>query len=719
MYNMEKTFHFNVHGMTCGGCANGVKNRLMGIDTVVDAHVDLALGQATVTHSGAVTFSHVESVFADTKFTVSNDDNSIPDDGDSMMPVVISALLTLPLVVQMVFMTVGLDKFLSVWWEMALIAPVQFIIGLRFLQGAYHSIKDRALGMDVLVALGTYSAYGLSVYNALHGYDGIYFEASGVIITLVLLGKIIESRAKTGATRALRHLMALRPKHAVVMDGNTPKTVPIDGVNIDDIVMVKPGETIPVDGVIINGTTDVDESLLTGESHSVFKTVNNTVVAGSINGDGALQIRATALAQDNTVNRIVGMVQGALAGKAPVQQVVDKITFIFVPTIVALSVLTAVVSFYFLGVNGEQSLLRAIAVLVIACPCALGLATPTALVSGLGAGARQGIIIQDMAVLSRVQNLSHVVVDKTGTLTHGKMSIALSQILHGDAKQLWGDVIAIQQFSQHPLAQAFVDYGADNDITATDAPVSDMNIVAGQGITATVGGNQYAIGNKKLVKTIGISLPKLSGTSSFIKQGGAILYIVKGTVLVGVVGVQDILRGNASSTVASMHNDGVDVVMMTGDSPSVAQNIALLTGIQTVYAGVKPQDKMSHVQKLQKGGAVVAMVGDGINDAPALAQADIGIALSGGDGGGGTDVAIETAGIVLMQSDIGLLPRAIDIASRTHNKIKQNLFWAFVYNTMAIPLAMGGFLSPSIAGLAMTFSSVSVVMNSWLLSRWK
>ena len=711
---MTQTLQFNVQGMTCGGCANGVKNRLLGIDGIVDAHVDLALETATVTHGGDVDFSHIQNTFTETKYTVSID-KSTPDDKDlSIMPVIVSAVLTLPLVAQMVFMMAGVDKFLSVWWEMALIAPVQFIIGFRFLQGAYNSIKDRSLGMDVLVALGTYSAYGLSVYNVFNGYDGIYFEASGVIITLVLLGKIIEDRAKTGATRALRHLMALRPKDAVVMDGNTPKTVPIEAVNMGDTVMVKAGESIPVDGVITSGTTDVDESLLTGESRSVFKTVEDTVVAGSINGDGALLIRATALAQDNTVNRIVNMVQGALAGKAPVQQLVDKITTIFVPTIVVLAVLSAVVSFYVLGIDGEQSLLRAIAVLVIACPCALGLATPTALVSGLGAGARQGIVIQDMAVLSRVQNLSHVVVDKTGTLTHGKMSIALSQILHGDEKQLWGDVIAMQQFSQHPLAGAFIDYGRDNNITATDAPVSDMNIVAGQGITATVGEQQYAIGNKALVKTIGISLPKLAGTSSFIKQGGAILYIVKGTVLVAVVGVQDILRGNASSTVAGLRNDGVDVVMMTGDSPSVAKNIALLTGIQTVYAGVKPQDKMSHVQQLQNDGAVVAMVGDGVNDAPALAQADLGIAM-----GAGTDVAIETAGIVLMQSDIGLLPRAIDIASRTHSKIKQNLFWAFAYNTLTIPLAMSGLLTPAVAGLAMTFSSLSVVSNSWLLSRWK
>ena len=711
---MLETLQFHVSGMTCGACANGVKNRLQGMDGVADAHVDLALETATVTHAGAVQFSHIQATFAQTKYTVSVDNDTSDDDNLSMMPVIVSAVLTVPLVLQMVLMMAGVGKFLSVWWEMALIAPVQFIIGFRFLQGAYNSIKDRALGMDVLVALGTYSAYGLSVYNVLNGYDAIYFEASGVIITLVLLGKTIEERAKSGATQALRHLMALRPKQATVMDGNTPKIVPIDGVHMGDIVMVKPGESIPVDGVIIDGTTDVDESLLTGESHPVLKTIDDTVVAGAINGDGALRVRATALAQDNTVNRIVNMVQGALAGKAPVQQLVDKITHVFVPTIVVLAVLTAVGSFTLLGVNGEQSLLRAIAVLVIACPCALGLATPTALVSGLGAGARQGIIIQDMAVLSRTPKISHVVVDKTGTLTHGKMSIALSQILHGDEKQIWGDVIAIQQFSQHPLAGAFIDYGLENSIAPTDAPVSDMNIVAGQGITATIGGHNYAIGNKKLVKTIGISLPKLSGTSSFIKQGGAILYIVKGTTLVAIVGVQDILRGNASSTVASLRGGGIDVVMMTGDSPSVAQNIALLTGIQNVYAGVKPQDKMIHVEQLQKDGNVVAMVGDGVNDAPALAQADIGVAM-----GGGTDVAVETAGIVLMQSDIGLLPRAIDITKRTQRKIKQNLFWAFAYNTLAIPLAMSGLLTPAVAGLAMTFSSISVVMNSYLLSRWK
>lgn len=713
------TIKLDIKGMTCGGCANGVNKRLQSVTGVTDAHVDLALEQATVSHDGAVTMEALVSAFDGSKYSViatdmnTHNSTQTPTGENSLdWRLWMSALLTLPLVVQMVLMAFGMGKFLSPLVEMIMIAPVQFVVGLVFVRGAVSSIRDRAANMDVLVALGTFSAYGLSVYAVITQTSHIYFEASGVIITLVLLGKRIEAKAKQGAGQALRHLMALRPKQATVMRGATPTVVPIAHVQVGDVVLVKSGEVIPADGTITQGSTDVDESLLTGESNPVFKTVSNPVVAGSINGDGAIEIQVTQQAADNTINRIVHMVQNAITGKSPVQQLVDKITMVFVPVIVVLALATVVIAYFGFGVALEKSILQAISVLVIACPCALGLATPTALVSGLGRAAKQGIVIQNLDVLEYAHRITHIVLDKTGTLTQGKMSIAMVQILHGNERQLWGDIIAIQQYSQHPLSHAFVNYGRDNDFSATDSPVTDMTTVAGKGVMGTVNGHCYAMGSREIVTELGITVPPVNKSHPFVVQGGTVLYVVRDTTVVAMVGIQDVLRPESPPTIAQLKADGITPVMMTGDSSSVAKKVALLTGIQDVFARVKPQDKMNHVQTLQQSGAVVAMVGDGVNDAPALAQADIGIAM-----GAGTDVAVETAGMVLMDSNIGLLYKALDSAKRTRKKIKQNLFWAFIYNTVAIPLAMSGLLTPAIAGLAMTLSSITVVVNSWLLSR--
>ncbi|MBC7908228.1 MAG: copper-translocating P-type ATPase, partial [Rhodospirillaceae bacterium] len=618
-----------------------------------------------------------------------------------------AVLLTLPLVVGMLTQIAGIPWSVPPVVQLVLATPVQFWIGWRFYEGAWKSLKGGAGNMDVLVALGTSAAYFLSAWHVAMGtahHANLYFEGAAVVITLVLLGKVLEARAKRSAAGAIRALMKLKPDTARVERDGTLVEIPADAVAPGDVVVVRPGERLPVDGVVVEGDSQVDESLITGESLPVAKAAGAEVVAGAVNGDGMLRIRATRVGAESTIARIIRMVQGAQASKAPVQKLVDRISAVFVPVVVALAALSFL-GWWLIGGDVEYAVAAAISVLVIACPCALGLATPTGIMVGTGVAARHGILIKDAEALERAHHANVVVFDKTGTLTEGHPAVVGQQ---GDT-DLLTLVASAQQGSEHPLAKAVL--AAAKDL----APVSDFKSLPGRGLTATVQGRALVIGSQRLMTERGVDIAALvANAETHEGQGRTVMWAAEGTRALGFIAVADPVKASARAAVAGLKALGIETVMLTGDNARAAAAVAEAVGVDRVVAEVLPEDKAAEIEKLKQAGRVVAMVGDGVNDAPALAAAHIGIAM-----GTGTDVAMQAAGITLVKGDPGLLPAALSVSRATYAKIRQNLFWAFVYNLIAIPLAALGLLTPVIAGAAMAFSSVSVVSNSLLLKRWR
>lgn len=716
-------------GMTCAACAARIEKVLGRVPGVLAASVNFADETATVSALPS-TVTAVDLIVAVQRAgysaTVRTGEaaewaaekaSAKRRSRRELAVLLISIALTAPMVAQMIWMTAGVSWMIPAWAQLLLATPVQFVVGARFYRGAWGAVRAATGNMDLLVALGTSAAYGLSVALLLWpglGDGHLYFEASATVITLVLLGKWFESRAKRSTTVAIRSMMNLRPEDASVLRGDGEVNVPVSEVAGGDVVVVRPGERIPVDGEVTGGDSQVDESMVSGESLPVEKTMGDEVTGGTINGAGLLHVRATRVGADSTLSRIIAMVRGAQASKAPVQKLVDRIAGVFVPVVVAVAAATWVV-WLLLGADAITATITAVSVLVIACPCALGLATPTAIMVGTGAAARAGILIKDADALERSHHIDKVVFDKTGTLTEGRPVVTDVVAVDANKEQLVRLVASAQRGSEHPLARAVLQ-AADTEGMEL-AAVSDFASLPGKGLRATVDGHQLRIGNRRLMDELGAPITPLDAHAIALEeQGRTVMWMAnaEGPTLLGMIAVGDRPRPQAKEAVRLLARRGIGSVMLTGDNRRTALAIAREVGIDEVVAEVLPEDKAKTVQDLRDAGAVVAMVGDGINDAPALATADLGFAM-----GTGTDVAMHTAGVTLMRGDPRLVADAISVSRRTYNKIRQNLFWAFFYNVVGIPLAALGLLSPVLAGAAMAFSSVSVVTNSLLLRRWR
>ena len=719
-----------VEGMTCAACATRVEQALARVPGVFEAHVNLAVERAHVTIAhrtvtpevlaeavGQAGYSAVLTAPADE----SRREREQAQLDRERRVLTLSAALTLPLVIGMILEVLGYEDLHVVpALEVVLATPIQFLIGLRFYKGALNALRGRTANMDVLVALGTSAAYGFSWYllqTLGEEADGeLYFEASAVIITLVLLGKYLESRARRGTTAAIRALMELRPETARLDRDGTEVEVAIGQVRPGDVAVVRPGERVPVDGEVVDGASEVDESLVTGESLPVPKATGASVTGGSINGAGLLKVRATAVGEASMLARIIRLVENAQAGKASVQRLVDRISGVFVPCVVGVAVVTFAAWLVFTG-DVEASLIAAVSVLVIACPCALGLATPTAIMTGTGAAARAGILVKDVAALEQAHRIDTVVFDKTGTLTEGRPRVVDLVGAGVPADEVARLAASVQHGSEHPLAGAIL---ADAEARGVALlPLRDFEAVAGRGVRGVVDGCRVMVGSAAFVGEVtSLDADLLETARTWENEGRTTVFVYAQRDelddLVGMIGIADPLRESAADAVRQLEALGVRTSMLSGDAVAVAERVGAALGVTDVRGAVRPDEKAAAVQDLMRSGRTVGMVGDGINDAPALAAANVGIAM-----GTGTDIAMETAGITLMRSDPRLVAGAISASRATFAKIRQNLFWAFVYNVVCIPLAAAGYLSPTLAAAAMALSSVSVVGNSLLLRRWQ
>ena len=627
-----------------------------------------------------------------------------------------SALLSLPLMLPMLWMFFGSHLHLNGWLQLVLATPVQFWLGARFYRAGLASLRAGTGSMDTLVALGTSAAFFYSCYllpwNGGTIAGSLYFEASTAVITLVRLGKWLESRAKRSTTVALRGLMALQPERATVRRQGRDVEVAVEEVSAGEPVIVRPGERVAVDGIIVEGESDLDESLLTGESFPVVKRVGEEVTGGTLNGNGLLLVQATKVGQDSTLSRIIDLVYGAQSTKAPIERLVDRVSAIFVPAVIAIAVITFAAWWWSAG-RFEPALVAAVSVLVIACPCALGLATPPAIVAGPGAAARAGILLRDIDVLERIGKVDTVVFDKTGTLTQGRPEVVNVFSTSGNSDDVLRVAASVQQGSLHPLAKATCAAAQARGLSLE--PLANFQNVTGNGVSGDVAAERVLVGNVDWLQQHSIDLTSLRAPlSDFEGRKWTSVVVAKHDTAIGVLSFSDPLRPTAKRAVASLQRKGQRVLLLSGDSAAVARHVGNELGIDEVEGRFLPEGKQRRVAELQAAGRHVAMVGDGLNDAPALAEADVGIALSGG-----TDVAQQTARVVLMRPDPELVVGVFQVAQATLAKIKQNLFWAFIYNCIGLPLAAFGRLNPMLAGLAMAMSSVSVVTSSLMLRRWR
>ncbi|WP_175714188.1 heavy metal translocating P-type ATPase [Burkholderia ambifaria] len=745
----SRDLEFDIGGMTCASCAGRVEKALAAVPGVARASVNLATERASVHGAGALDAAALIAAVTTAGYRASlaaaPDAGAVvevPSSDAAQAPesrkrreairernlVIGSAVLSAPLIVPMLVAPFGIDAMLPGWLQLVLASIVQFGFGARFYRAAWHALKARTGNMDLLVALGTSAAFGLSLWMLVRDPvdpGHLYFEASAVIVTLVRFGKWLEARAKRQTTEAIRALNALRPDRARVVEHGVERDVPLAQVRVGTTVSIRPGERVPVDGRIVSGRSHVDESLITGESLPVPKDDGDPVTAGSINGEGALVVATTAIGAETTLARIIRLVESAQAEKAPIQRLVDRVSEVFVPAILGIAVLT-LIGWLIAGAGTETAILNAVAVLVIACPCALGLATPAAIMAGTGVAARHGMLIKDAQALELAQRTTVIAFDKTGTLTEGKPSVTAFDAVGIPREQALALAATVQRQSDHPLARAVVAaHEADvvargGDTGSADIVAADARAVAGRGVQAHVDGQLLALGSTRWRDELGIDVPpELDARAAELEHAGnTISWLMRADApraLLALIAFGDTVKPGARDAVAALSARGVASVLVTGDNRGSAAAVAAALGISEVHAQVLPDDKARVVAELKRThGGVVAMVGDGINDAPALAAADVGIAMATG-----TDVAMHTAGITLMRGDPALVADAIDISKRTYRKIQQNLFWAFVYNLIGVPLAALGWLNPVIAGAAMAFSSVSVVTNALLLRRWQ
>jgi Cu+-exporting ATPase len=735
---MNKTIKLAIEGMHCASCATLITRGLTKTPGVASANVNYATHKAVVVFDEAVAkeddlLSAVEKKGYKARVMTVDEDPRLQREREQKeiarlrRQFILGVALAVPaFLIGMLLMPdgllfVGYDLPYAAYLLFALATPVQFIVGRDFYRGAWSALRNGSANMDSLIALGTSAAYFYSVYLLFFTAETMqYFEVSAVLITLVLMGKLLENAAKGRASEAIRTLMSVAPKTALVVRDGKEENVSVDDVQVGDTILVRPGEKVPVDGVIIEGSTSVDESMLTGESIPVEKQPWSMVFSGTINKHGGFTFRATKVGANTTLSQIVKLIEDAQGQKAPIQRFADVVSSYFVPIVIALSIVAFGVWYLVAGQGFAFALQAAIAVLVIACPCALGLATPTAIMVGTGEGAKSGILIKGGEALETAHKVRAIVFDKTGTVTNGKPEVTDAIPYHGLTQhELLHVAASVERRSEHPLAEAIVHFAKRHDIPLRDP--TEFKAIPGQGVSAHIEGHQFLFGNSKLMQEHSIDIADAKGTIDRLEdEGKTVMMLATTHKLVGIVAVADTIKPGARHTVERLHRLGIDVYMITGDNKRTATAIAQQAGIKraNVFAEVLPQDKAEYVKRLQLGGnRKVAMVGDGINDAPALAQADIGIAM-----GSGTDVAMETGSIVLMRNDLADVPRALRLSRLTMAKIRQNMFWALFYNVLGIPVAAGALyyatgwlLSPILAGGAMALSSVSVVGNSLLL----
>jgi Cu+-exporting ATPase len=732
---VKESVDLQISGMTCAACANRIEKGLNKLPGVTKATVNFALETAHVEYSGSqVSVQDMTAKVKQLGYAATPKEEEKEAGNHRMLEIkrqrtkfFISAILSFPLLWAMVghftwtsFIWVP-DLFMDPWFQLALATPVQFWVGMPFYTGAYKALRNKSANMDVLVALGTSAAYFYSIYLTIewfsaadHHMPGLYFETSAILITLIILGKLFEALAKGRTSEAIKTLMSLQAKTAnVVRDGNEV-TVPVEEVVAGDIVLVKPGEKIPVDGVVIDGLSSVDESMLTGESIPVEKKAGDGVTGATMNKNGSLRVEATKVGKETALAQIIKVVEEAQGSKAPIQRVADRISGIFVPIVVGIAIVTFVV--WFFAVNpGDfaDALEKAIAVLVIACPCALGLATPTSIMAGSGRAAEFGILFKGGEHLETTHRIDVIILDKTGTITKGKPDLTDVVTEGWDEVEFLQLVGAAEKNSEHPLAEAIVKGIQEKGI---ELPASEQfEAIPGFGIRSVVNEKELLVGTRKLLSKYNIVFDQALPTMEDKEASGktAMLVAIDG-IYAGMVAVADTVKETSQEAVSRLKQMGIQVVMITGDNQRTAEAIAKEVGIDHVLAEILPEGKAEEVRKLQAQGKKVAMVGDGINDAPALATADIGMAV-----GTGTDVAMEAADVTLMRGDLNSIPDAIYMSRKTMTNIKQNLFWALAYNSLGIPIAAIGLLAPWLAGAAMALSSVSVVINALRLQRVK
>ena len=717
----HETRELAIIGMTCATCAGRVEKALRAVQGVTGAEVNLASEKAMVEGYAGVLrpadlIAAVRRAGYDGELLTGDAerDRALLAAEDRRLKretwrIGAAVMLSAPLLLPMVSVPV------PGWLQLVLATPVQFILGARFYAGSWKALRARTGNMDLLVALGTSTAYFYSLYLMLAGPPGghLYFEAAAVVIALVMVGKGMELRAKRSTTAAIRALMSLRPERARIERDGGEIEVPIAAVAVQDLVVVRPGERLPVDGIVVSGTSDVDESLLTGESLPVAKHKGESVTGGSINGSGLLRIETTAVGEHSTLARIIALVEHAQAKKAPVQRLVDRVAAVFVPIVVTLAGLTFLAWWLLMG-QLTAGIIAGVAVMVIACPCALGLATPTALMVGTGAAAKAGILIRDAEALERAHGLDTIALDKTGTLTEGRPRVTDIVAIGISETALLSLTAAAQTGSEHPLARAVLLKADSLELPKLES----FQGRPGMGLMAQVTGRTVAIGNRRLMADCKVPQERLESRAAALEElGRTVMWVAEvgeAPDLLGLIAVADPLRPTARAAVEHLTRLGIATVLLTGDNAHTAKAVARELGITRVLAGVLPAEKAREIERLQAAGKRVGMVGDGVNDAPALAQADIGIAM-----GSGADVAMQTAGITLMRADPLLIGDAIAVSRATYNKIRQGLFWAFFYNVIGMPAAALGFLNPVIAGAAMALSSLSVVSNALLLRRWR
>ncbi len=724
------TLDLGIGGMTCASCVTRVEKALRKVPGVSSAAVNLA------TESARVSYAPSEQMEARLRRAV-RDAGYEPRAADALeqeadaspwagfAPVGIGLALSLPLVVPMLGDLAGRHWMLPAWAQFLLATPVQFVLGARFYKAGWHALKVLSGNMDLLVAIGTSAGWALSMWLWLSAEAGmmphLYFEASAVVITLVLLGKWLEARAKRQTTSAIRALHALRPDvaHLIGLDGEVD--VPVAEVLVGDRLVVRPGERFPVDGTLLEGHTQVDESMLTGEPLPVPKDAGARLTGGSINGEGRVVMQVGAVGSETVLAHIIRLVEDAQAAKAPIQRLVDQVSAVFVPVVLLIALVT-LLGWLWWGASGEEAIIHAVAVLVIACPCALGLATPAAIMAGTGVAAKHGILIKDAQALELAHRVDTVAFDKTGTLTVGQPRLLAFEVAPGgDEAALVAAAASLQSGSEHPLARAVVQAAQARGLTI-EAP-DNVRAVPGRGSEGEVGVASFLIGSLRWMEELRVPLGPLAARAAELQQQGATVSVMverttEGLTLRAVLAFGDEPKPGAQEALAALRARGIRTVMISGDNRGAAEAMARRLGLRPeageVLAEVLPGDKAAQVTRLKEGGHVVAMVGDGVNDAPALAAADVGLAM-----GNGTDVAMHAAGITLMRGDPQLVAAALEVSDRTVAKIRQNLFWAFIYNVAGIPLAALGFLNPVLAGAAMAMSSVSVMSNALLLRRWR
>lgn len=726
----------DITGMTCAACANRIEKGLKGLPGVIHANVNLTMETATISiNPQAVSLNEVinkiENLGYSASEKMSNQHSSDIKDLDiksQRLRLIISAVLSLPLVWPMMghfaatsFIWVP-ELLMNPWFQLILATPVQFIIGFPFYKNAFKAIKNKSADMNVLVALGTSAAFFYSLYLILmntHHHDndhlGLYFETSAVLITLILLGKYLETKAKGRTSSAIKALMGLQSKSALVWKNGVEKIIPIEEVVVDDVVMIKPGEKVPVDGLILEGVTSIDESMVTGESIPVEKKVGDFVIGSTINKFGFIKIQATKVGADTLLSQIINTVEKAQGSKAPIQRIADKIAGIFVPIVLGISLLTFLLWYFVIdSFHLAVAIQNTIAVLVIACPCALGLATPTSIMAGSGRATFFGVLFKGAEFLEITQSVNVVLLDKTGTVTNGKPEITDLVIVGIEDENFYSYIGSTEKKSEHPLAEAIVKNFNKKEVKFKET--TEFTSISGHGVRARIDNKEILVGNRKLMERYKVELTQIQNNQilELEENGKTVMITAVDGKYSGYIGVADTVKDTSQGAISRLKNMGLEVMMITGDNERTAKAIANQVGINHVYADILPGGKADQVKSLQDEGKIVAMVGDGINDAPALAKANVGIALSSG-----TDIASEAAGIVLMRNDLNAVADAIELSKQTMKNIKQNLFWALAYNCLAIPVAASGYLTPWLAGAAMSVSSVSVVLNALRLQKIK